>query len=209
MTVTSCTQRPSAAPTVILPEAQNAKPLSRSRDIVTIARDPATRLDMVWVDGNATALPDLAQTFRDKYQAANRSLIVEAARDVRFGSVLNVLAAATGAGFDSFGLAARGKTKTNSADSLVGFQENFKQSGKVPAIAILVAPTDRVWIGSRAIPDQKLYAGIAAAIDQFRRHGAAPHVSLAADSDASWGIVIRILDACRQAGDEDVGFVTQ
>jgi biopolymer transport protein ExbD len=41
-----------------------------------------------------------------------------------------------------------------------------------------------------------------------RRVGFSRHVALTAAKAAPYAVIIRILDAARQAGDDDVGFVT-
>jgi len=44
--------------------------------------------------------------------------------------------------------------------------------------------------------------------DEMRKKGSHKHVSITADAKAPYGIIIRILDAAKEAGLEDVGFVT-
>ena len=46
--------------------------------------------------------------------------------------------------------------------------------------------------------------------EAIKRHhlGAKQHISLTSDIKAPYGVIIRILDAARQSGVEDVGFVT-
>ena len=49
-------------------------------------------------------------------------------------------------------------------------------------------------------------------VSEAREHAAQgylTHISLIADSAANYNTIIKILDAARQAGDDDVGFVTQ
>ncbi len=50
--------------------------------------------------------------------------------------------------------------------------------------------------------------GIYATIAQERIKRGPKHVSITADTKAPYGIIIRILDAAKDAGLEDVGFVT-
>jgi biopolymer transport protein ExbD len=50
--------------------------------------------------------------------------------------------------------------------------------------------------------------GVYGVIAQDRLRRGPKHVSITADTKAPYGIIIRILDAARDAGLEDVGFVT-
>ncbi len=51
-------------------------------------------------------------------------------------------------------------------------------------------------------------AGIYAAMDNAARKKPGVHVSITADAKAPYGVIIRILDAAKEAGLQDVGFVT-
>lgn len=54
-----------------------------------------------------------------------------------------------------------------------------------------------------------LYQAMAAAVHAHTdRVGFGRHVALTAANAAPYAVIIRILDAARQAGDNDVGFVT-
>ena len=56
---------------------------------------------------------------------------------------------------------------------------------------------------------ETLYARVAQAVASHTgRPGYSRHIALLADRDASYDAIIRILDAARQAQDDDVGFVT-
>jgi biopolymer transport protein ExbD len=67
------------------------------------------------------------------------------------------------------------------------------------AISIDGAPTSHA----------QLYRAMAAAVRAHtRRAGYTTHVALTAANDAPYAVIIWILDAARQAGDDDVGFVT-
>jgi biopolymer transport protein ExbD len=46
-------------------------------------------------------------------------------------------------------------------------------------------------------------------INRHRRRHQSLRIELVADSRTSYNAIIRILDAARQAGEEDVGFVLQ
>jgi biopolymer transport protein ExbD len=53
-----------------------------------------------------------------------------------------------------------------------------------------------------------LYDVMAAAVKAHERRGHSKHVALYADANARYDAIIKVLDAARAAGDEDVGFVT-
>jgi len=64
----------------------------------------------------------------------------------------------------------------------------------------------------KPIPIRDLYSAVANAVAFHRSHAKqlyTTHVSLVADKNASYNTIIKILDAARAAGDDDVGFVTQ
>jgi biopolymer transport protein ExbD len=63
--------------------------------------------------------------------------------------------------------------------------------------------------GTIFVDGQKTDAnGIYGVIYQERQKRGPKHVSITADTKAPYGIIIRILDAAKDAGLEDVGFVT-
>ena len=69
-----------------------------------------------------------------------------------------------------------------------------------------------IYIDAKEVPSERLYDVMATTIAFHQKHanqGYNTHVSLLADQDASYNTIIKILDAARQAGDDDVGFVTQ
>ena len=68
-----------------------------------------------------------------------------------------------------------------------------------------------VYIDGRRTSEAHLYNDMATAIAYHKAHAAQgylSHIALTADSAASYATIIKILDAAREAGDDDVGFVT-
>lgn len=103
-----------------------------------------------------------------------------------------------------------------------GFQKELPKKSNAPAtinqhqlqksINVLVSKDNRVYIDSHLTPFSNLYNAMADAIRFHTDHqaqGYNTHISLLADQDAQYNTIIKILDAARQAGDDDVGFVTQ
>jgi biopolymer transport protein TolR len=80
----------------------------------------------------------------------------------------------------------------------------IQQQKKTDNIEVLVNEKGRVFIDGKATDDQHIYADMA---EVHQRKGD-KHVSLTADVKAPYGTIIRILDAAKLSGLEDVGFVT-
>jgi biopolymer transport protein TolR len=80
-------------------------------------------------------------------------------------------------------------------------QENKKQHN----IEVLVNDRGRIFVDNKESDVQRIYSDMA---DAARRRGTSTHVALTADIKAPYGIIIRILDAAKIAGLQDVGFVT-
>jgi biopolymer transport protein ExbD len=199
---------------VDLPEANNRTPLKRAHVTAIITRDAATRRDVISVNGDTVALPQLLTTFAADFQPSDPDLIVEAASNVKYGTVLTVLFTAYNAGFTQFGLANSVRGIATNEDQLMGFQKYLPAKHNAAhsaapdgAIEIMVDKTDRVAIERKMLSKKQLYPSIAEVIDHRRLGRHSMHISLIADSDATWGAIIRILDAARQAGDDDIGFV--
>jgi biopolymer transport protein ExbD len=71
-------------------------------------------------------------------------------------------------------------------------------------IAVLVNSKGVIFVDGVKTDETGIYAVMAT--DRLKRGN--KHVSVTADAKAPYGIIIRILDAARDAGLEDVGFVT-
>jgi biopolymer transport protein ExbD len=103
-----------------------------------------------------------------------------------------------------------------------GFQKQLPKKNNQPQtiskqtlqhqIEVQVTAQNRIYIDQKLIPTQDLYNVMANTIAFHRSHanqGYTQHVSLIADQDASYNTIIKILDAARAAGNDDVGFVTE
>ncbi len=75
---------------------------------------------------------------------------------------------------------------------------------KSRSIEVLVNDKGRIFVDNKESDVNRIYADMG---DVAKRRGHI-HVSLAADVKAPYGIIIKILDAAKIAGLEDVGFVT-
>ena len=79
-----------------------------------------------------------------------------------------------------------------------------QQQKKTDTIEVLVNETGVIYIDGKRTDEAHIYADMS---DVRHRRGD-KHVSLTADVKAPYGTIIRILDAAKIAGLEDVGFVT-
>jgi biopolymer transport protein ExbD len=94
-----------------------------------------------------------------------------------------------------------------------GFQKNLpdksdnspvQQQKKQDSIEVLISEKGVIYIDNKKTDDTHIYADMA---DVERRRGK-KHVALTADIKAPYAAVIRVLDAARLSGLDDVGFVT-
>jgi biopolymer transport protein ExbD len=94
-----------------------------------------------------------------------------------------------------------------------GFQKNLPDKSdtsqqqlqkKNDNIEVLISEKGTIFVDNEKTDETHIYGDMA---DQRRRKGN-KHVSLTADVKAPYGLVIRVLDAARLAGLDDVGFVT-
>jgi len=103
-----------------------------------------------------------------------------------------------------------------------GFQKELPKKSNAPTkinintlkhqIEVQVSANNRVFIDGRPTSEARLYDDMANAVNFHRAHayqGYLMHIALVADANASYNTIIKILDAARQAGDDDVGLVTQ
>ncbi len=95
-----------------------------------------------------------------------------------------------------------------------GFQKQLPDSNsnnqtvehkKNTDIEVLVDAKGDIYVDTKKATQQTIYRDM---YDAMKRKGAQTHVSLTADVKAPYGIIIRILDAAKDAGLNDVGFVT-
>ena len=202
-----------------LPEALNKIKLMDSDVVVIINHDPARNVDAVQMRDSVIEPPNLRTEFRNVFHG-KRNIIIEAAPDVRYHTVLTVMDAASSVGFYEFGLANHVRGKREDRGVPAGFEKVLPPTGG-PYIDILMGPVNRknavklrvtkadhVWIDGKPSRGANLYTSIAAAIARHRSRGnSIPHISLLVDKDASWGLIIQIMDASREAGDDDVEFL--
>ena len=103
-----------------------------------------------------------------------------------------------------------------------GFQKQLPKKNTSPQtitksqlhrqIEVEVTAKNHIYIDGKPVAMENLYNVMANTIAFHEKHvnqGYTTHVSLLADQDASYNTIIKILDAARQAGDDDVGFVTE
>jgi biopolymer transport protein ExbD len=188
--------------------------------VIVIERDQTTKSDRIQVNGMVEDISAVYDKIHRDFDYSQSDAIIEAAPDVRYGTVLTVMAAAHYAGFTNFGLATRTVGSRSTAGKLTGFQKDLdpnptslhRPSRRGANIEVLVNSKNVVYIDGDRSSTSNLYTGIAQSVASHRKHsrsGDAPHVALTADTDASWQTIVLILDAARQAGDDDIGFVTE
>jgi len=92
-----------------------------------------------------------------------------------------------------------------------GFEKQLPNAGESPpkttaarTIDVVVSERDAVFVDGQPSSMAHIYADLAGVV---RRRGRL-HVALSADVKASYGTIIRILDAAKVIGLDDVGFVT-
>jgi biopolymer transport protein ExbD len=103
-----------------------------------------------------------------------------------------------------------------------GFQKQLPKKNNAPqnvnqkqlqhSIEVQVTSKNRIYIDGKPVESERLYQVMSDTIAYHQKHanqGYNTHVSLLADQDANYNTIIKILDAARQAGDDDVGFVTE
>ena len=81
---------------------------------------------------------------------------------------------------------------------------NPTQAHKTDNIDVLVNETGVIYVDGKRSDAAHIYSDMA----DVRRRKGDKHVSLTADVKAPYGTIIKILDAAKIAGLEDVGFVT-
>jgi biopolymer transport protein ExbD len=89
--------------------------------------------------------------------------------------------------------------------------QNVTQSQLKHQIEVIVSSKNKIYIDGKLVPMDQLYPTMATTVAFHQKHanqGYLTHISLLADEDANYNTIIKVLDAARQAGDDDVGFVT-
>jgi biopolymer transport protein ExbD len=90
--------------------------------------------------------------------------------------------------------------------------QNVSQSELKHQIEVAVTAKNKIYIDRKLVGMENLYSVMSDTIAFHQKHqnqGYTTHISLLADQDANYNTIIKILDAARQAGNDDVGFVTQ
>jgi len=80
-----------------------------------------------------------------------------------------------------------------------------RRSAAVRRISVVVDARGAVWVDGAHVDERGLYAALR---DTAASRSRAP-VSIFADGDAPYGKILRVLDAAKLAGLNDVGFVTR
>jgi biopolymer transport protein ExbD len=90
--------------------------------------------------------------------------------------------------------------------------QNITQKELKHQIDVRVTAKNKIYIDGKLVPSENLYDSFVTTVNFHKAHeaqGYTQHVSLIADQDANYNTIIKILDAARAAGDDDVGFVTE
>lgn len=87
-----------------------------------------------------------------------------------------------------------------------GFQKELHYREVPHQIVVNVDRANDVFVdGIPAKPD-RLYEVLAGAVTYHFKRRLSTHIALVADKNAAWATIIKILDAGREAGDDDVDF---
>ena len=94
-----------------------------------------------------------------------------------------------------------------------GFEKQLGKSSNTPTnitnthnnITVMVNDKGVIFVDGTRANAQTVYRILYEAV---QKRGRKRPISLIADAKASYGIIVRILDAARMAGDDNVGFVT-
>lgn len=200
---------PAPTPPSDLALALNRVPIRQSRVTLVVTHD------QVSVNGKAVPLATIYDEMRSVYsdeQGTELATTIEGTWNAKYGTVLTVCDAAVHAGFLQLGLANRVKGEATDGHSLTGFEIPLKTmlSPGTNSIKVIVTSDNRIWVDGKRSSDP--YHDLRVAVESYRRKiasGPSAHIALMADAEANWGTIIEILDAARQANDNDVGFVTR
>lgn len=199
-----------------LPRAYNAVALPSTSVVVTIEHDVTTNTDTIQIDGRGVSDRDISDRLKSLIVGSNRGVNVEAAGDSSFATLVTVIHTALAAGYNTFGLANR-VIEQAAQPGLAGFEFDRR-----PAINNRIdyiddrLPVEVEVTGGRIAVDGKtadygrLYDSVRQAIAYHRMHlaiGFKDDVLVIPALDTSWNIVIRVLDAARQARDDHVDLV--
>ena len=98
-----------------------------------------------------------------------------------------------------------------------GFQKELPRpcgpcNGHTPThdIEVTVTASGAISIDGESTASSRVYDRMAEAVRSHTgREGYSKHIALTADAASPYGSIIKVLDAAREAGDDDVGFVTE
>ncbi len=99
-----------------------------------------------------------------------------------------------------------------------GFQKELPRpcgpicNGYIPThnIEVVVSASGAIAIDGESTASSQVYDRMAEAVRSHTgRAGCSKHIALTADAASPYGSIIKVLDAAREAGDDDVGFVTE
>jgi biopolymer transport protein ExbD len=99
-----------------------------------------------------------------------------------------------------------------------GFQKELAKTRSQPIgrdvlsreIQVLVSASNHIFIDGKPTSVAGLYGAMSSAIAFHKSHPHyTTHIGLIADRDARYDTIVKVMDAARDAGDDDVGFVTQ
>ena len=90
-----------------------------------------------------------------------------------------------------------------------GLNPTVKPINPALVIEVIVTRAGAIYVDGVATTDSGLYTAIAYAVAAHERAHLSTHIAIVADADAKYDAIVKILDAGRQAGDDDVGFVTR
>lgn len=77
-------------------------------------------------------------------------------------------------------------------------------------IEVMVAASGAITIDGETTASSHVYDRMAEVVRSHSgRAGYSRHIALTADSASPYGSIIKVLDAAREVGDDDVGFVTE
>jgi len=96
-----------------------------------------------------------------------------------------------------------------------GFQKQLdepssrtKVASQEHPIEVAIARSGWITIDGAPTTPAHLYPDLASAVRAHVSRGESKHIALTSDKDATYDNIIKVLDAARQASDNDVGFVT-
>lgn len=211
-----------AAPTVQPPLALNRLRVMPSSDFVEVWNDPSKRGDQIRFGGGPLIpLSNVFEAMTTYYgDGSEKTIVVDASADSGYGTVLTVLDAARVAGFRTFSILNRTASDPIGQTPAHGFVESFERgqerhlrtvgsASSLHSVQIEVTASNGVAVDGRSVSSGDIYEALASSIAYHRTHkGFLTHIDVIADANASWGTIVTILDAGRQAGDDDIGFVT-